>query len=357
MTLFELTTPARTRTTLGRSPAKFLLIVSLAICMMVVSFQSIANPVHLTLTDKWSAVFAGERSSFNVLITSDHSLNGTLRWQLTARGRSIFRQQKKISIPRGNETRFSVSIYPPKVNDGVVLDAVLQIDITEDGSEQPGAQITRTVRLFSTDPFIQKKKWLAAMGITLFDPEGKTAAVFESANIPFKRIRGLDSVSEFTGRILIVGEGTPISHYRGLSDMLLRLAASGVSVLCLAPANGEFPLNAFLRKQFVQPNTVTLKRQDIIGSLDGRLDSSSWPPDGKVTSSSIRLVSDRNSVVGKVGTDDTGWPWMEIGFGKGKFVFAGFAIVDKWNTGPAPRFLFDALLGHIQHTDVIEDAQ
>ena len=353
MALFGFTASVRAKMPRDGSLARFPLRVFLVICLTTISSQLAAGPVSLTLTDKWSGVFAGEKSSFNVLVASEHGLNGTLSWRLHAQGRTIFRQQKPISVTPGDETPFSVSIYPPAVNDGVVLDAILQVELTEDGTEQPVARINRTVRLFNKDPFVQKKNGLAAIGIALFDPTGKTAAVFESAGIPFTRVRDVGSVSGFTGKVLIVGEGTSLSQYRGLSDRLLRLAGAGVPVLCLAPASGEFPLNAFLHRQFEQPNTLALKRQDVIGELNTRLDSLSWPPDGKVVATSIQLASDRNGVVGKVGTGDTGWPWMEIDFGpgKGRFVFAGFAIIEKWNAGPAPRFLLDTLLNYIQHTD------
>lgn len=351
MALFGFTAPMWAKIPQDKSPAKPFLLVPLIIFLAIVSVDLAANPAHLTLVDEWSGVFAGEKSSFNVLVNSERELNGILSWRLHAHGRTIFRQQKRISVKPGNEKYFSVSIHPPEINDGVILDVTLQIDLTEDGAEKPVARIKRTVRLFNKDPFVQKKNELIATGIALFDPVGKTAAVFESANIPFIRVQGLDSINGFTGRVLIVGEGTPISNYRGLANMLLQLASSGVPVLCLAPSSGEFPLNAFLHKPLEQPNTLLLKRQDVIGDLDTKLDFLSWPPNGKVVATSLQLVTDKNGVAGKVSVNDTGWVWMEIDFGpnKGKFVFAGFAIIEKWNTGPVPRFLLDKLLNHIQH--------
>jgi hypothetical protein len=52
------------------------------------------------------------------------------------------------------------------------------------------------------------------------------------------------------------------------------------------------------------------------------------------------------SIVAAVVNGAGGWCWLEMTFpqGKGKLMLCGFALIEGWDAGPTPRFLFARLL-------------
>jgi hypothetical protein len=135
--------------------------------------------------------------------------------------------------------------------------------------------------------------------------------------------------------------------YRGLGDMMVKTAARGIPVLCLAPAGGEMTMPGAGDADLPKPRSMRFAGNELIVQLDKRLDAEAWPPDGRVAAGGLKLRGDRGPVVGET-AKESAWPWVELEYGgKGRLVVCGFGIVEKWKNGPAPRFLFAKVLEHM----------
>ncbi|MCG2661072.1 MAG: hypothetical protein L6437_12610 [Kiritimatiellae bacterium] len=94
---------------------------------------------------------------------------------------------------------------------------------------------------------------------------------------------------------------------------------------------------------------MTFHRNEIITRLDKRLDAAAWPPDGVIAGTTMAIKSTRGSVIGEVEKGHKEWPWLEITFDnpQGKFILCHFAIIKKWEAGPAPGFLLAKILEYL----------
>src|SRR5262249_43237495 len=112
-------------------------------------------------------------------------------------------------------------------------------------------------------------------------------------------------------------------------------------VLCLAPTDGVLPLPGS-DNALPAPGHMSFHRRDIITSLDKRLDANAWGPAATAFSRSMKIKADEGKVVAEFAADAEGWPWIQIDFPdkKGRLIVCCFALVEHWNSGPTPRFLF-----------------
>jgi hypothetical protein len=179
----------------------------------------------------------------------------------------------------------------------------------------------------------------------LFDPAGTTAPLLKKAGVPFRETANVAELAAKTDGLVLVGAGASFVDYPDLWPALTKLAGRGVSVLCLAPAAGEFPLPAADAPG--GPEAVAFRKAGVIRLLDKRLDAAGWAPDGKATVGGVSLKSEDRQVLASVGKDGE-WPWFEIDYrGPGaNLVICGFDFLgkDKWDAGPTPRYLFARLL-------------
>jgi hypothetical protein len=183
----------------------------------------------------------------------------------------------------------------------------------------------------------------------LFDPVGATARVLDGSKVPYTLIRNVDGLEAGAFGLLMVGEGVSFKDYRGVFEVLVKVARTGKPVLCLAPGGGEMRLPGSVDADLPTPSRLSFRRDDIISELDKRLDASGWQTGEKTTGSGLKLRGDRGPVWVEVGGAAEGWPVMEMGFGKGAapLLVCGFGLVGAWAESPTPRFLFVKMLEHV----------
>ena len=306
--------------------------------------------VSMIVLEDWSSVFGGRRAEFHCAITATKSFRGRAGWSLAVGRRTIARGEASVSAgPQKTETveiRFDV----PQLKEGVVMPAVLSVACYGPNGDRPAGSLKKPLWIFPENPFADRSQWLKQLQIHLFDPVGKTRQVFQDAAIPFSETRNVDALSALEGGLLVIGEGTSLEEYRGLSRITMETAAKGIPVLCLAPSNGQFTVPGMEETDHLpRPTSIAFRRADVIRELDKRLDARAWPPDGKAAAGSLVVKSDRGHVIAQVVEGDAGWPWLEVGFSakRGKLIVCGFGLVKKWNAGPTPRFLFARLLDYM----------
>jgi hypothetical protein len=305
--------------------------------------------ISLAVLENWSNVFGGRRAEFHCEVTAKKSFEGHVGWSLAVGRRTIARGETPVTAGPRKAGSIAIQFDVPQVKEGVAMPAVLSVSCYDPKAGAPAASLEKPLWIFSENPFTNRSQWLKQLQIRLFDPVGKTRQVFQKSEIPFTETRNLDSLSALEEGILVIGEDTPLEEYRGLPRIMIETAAKGIPVLCLAPANGRFPIPGVGEPDLPGPSRIVLRRADVIGELDKRLDTRAWPPDGKVAAGSLVLKSDRDRVVAQVVDANAGWPWLEVGFSakRGKLIVCGFGLVQKWNAGPTPRFLFARLLEYL----------
>ncbi len=311
--------------------------------------------VSVRATDAGSNLFGGRDARLFFLVTANRPLEGIAAWALSVDQRIVTRGEVAVAASPQAPGNIDIRVDMPKVKADVVLQAVLSVAVYARDRRTAEASLEKPLWIFSEDPFADRSRWLKGLKICLFDPPGNTRQVFEKMKIPFSQTANVDSLDTLDGGLLIIGEGTSFRDYRGLPEMMVKAAASGSPVLCLAPSDGEIVLPGSFGAgaALPLPGRLALRRNDVICELDKRLDALTWRADARPLASSLLIRSDRNRVVGEVVQSPDGWPWLEADFPaqRGKLVICGFGIVRHWEVGPTPRFLFARILEHLTLTE------
>jgi hypothetical protein len=325
------------------------ILLAIALSPLVASAE---DAVRIEPVERWSNVFGGRDMEFHFKVHSPRAFEGRAGWVFTINGVAAPPREANVTAAPDRPATVTVRYPLPAVRSGVVLRGLLTVRIFgPDGKVR--TSVEKTVWIFPEDPFAERTKWLAARKITLFDPAKTTAAVWKKAGIPFEEQENAAALAELREGMLVLGEGTSLKEEPTLAETMLKLAARGVPVLCLAPADGVLPLPRSLPASA----DLILRRRNIITRIDKRLDADAWPPDGQVVSSSLVLDAEDGAVAAEVvrgdGKGGEGWPWLEMEFEKshGRLLVCGFGIIKHWSGGPTPRFLLARLLEHLTETD------
>lgn len=298
----------------------------------------------ISIREPWSNVFGGKESLFHVSVLGTSTFDGRLGWQLAAEGRTLARGEAAIAVRATVPGEAEIRVPIPEVKPGVIMQTRLSLVVMN--AEKEVVKHEKTLWIFPEDALANRGEWLKTLGLKLFDPVGKTSKLFDGLGIPYSTIRAIDSLSEVKDGLVLIGEGVSFKEYRGLAASMIKTAASGVSVICLAPAEGEINLPASGTGDLPPPLTMEFKREGVIQTLDKRLDSNGWAPDGRSVACGMALKGERGPVLVEVGNDSSEWLWIELGYAKNnaKCVICGFGIVGKWADSPTPRFLLMKIL-------------
>jgi len=296
-------------------------------------------------------VFGDAASAFPLRVEALNGIKGRLIWRLAAGTATIKAGEAAIEAGPNAPGEITIKIAIPPIKDGAVLAAKLTISVFEAGKAKPTATHEREVWIFPQSTFADRTEWLKKLKIALYDPKGPTAKLFAAEKIPFEEIRDADAVEALKDGVLIVGEGLALDDEKGLVAAIKKAAASGTTVLCLAPISGELAIPGIGSADGLEELTF---RKGIVRKLDKRLDPDGWLPDGKAIASTLSLRKGDDSAVGEIKLGPGGWPWAEAqsASGKGRWAFCGLAIVAKWEAGPTPRFLFVKMLEYLTETKI-----
>ncbi len=313
----------------------------LSVCIGLVAAGAAGQHPTAHLQTPWRALFAGEEAELHV----HAGTRGTLSWQLTSRNRTL--DSGEAAVTPGTTTPIRLRVPPLKPGVAMAADLTLREDA---GTDQP-ASADSTVRfwLFSREPFAGQRRWLESLKLHVLDPDETAIPLFEAADIPFEQVQRFSQLPAVESGILLVAPGVSPHDYRGSVTTIYEAAARGVSVLWLSPGDGHLTMPSPDAPHLPRPRDLRLRGNDVVHSLDRRLDANGWPPDGRLATASWTLAPRRVDVVAQRRTDSRGWPWIELTFtGGGRAVFCQFPIVEKWETGgPTPRYLFAAILKYL----------
>lgn len=301
----------------------------------------------ISIRESWSNVFGGRPGTFHVSVTGPNAFAGRLGWQLAANGRTLVRGETDIAVGPAVPGAVAIRIPVPEVKPGVILQTRLSLLVSDANGD--AGHLDKTLWVFPEDALANRSQWLKALRLALFDPAGKTARLFDGLEIPYSGIRTVESLSELKDGVVIIGEGLSFNDHRGLATAVLRAAASGVGVLCLAPAAGAFELPSSVSRDLPPPAAMEFHRETIVRQLDKRLDPEGWAPEGQSTVCGLALRGEPGQVLAQVAKARAGWPWIELCYPRNnaKVVVCGFGIVSGWAESPTPRYLLVKVLEHV----------
>lgn len=291
-------------------------------------------------------VFGGREAEVRFRVEARRAVRGRVAWRLAAGTATVAVGEGELAAAPGAPGVVTLKLPVPPVRDGVVLPTRLTVSAVEAGKAGPVAAHGQDIWVFPADPFAGRSAWLKKLKLSLYDPPGATAKVLTAAGVPFEPLRDVDAAAGLRGGVLVVGEGVSFREERGLAETLDRLAAAGVVVLCLAPADGELVIPGLGGPGGGQQDLTF--RRDIVRALDRRLDPGGWGADGKIVASTVAVKPGDGGVVGAVAPDG-GWPWVEAryGPGAGRWAVCGYAVIARWDDSPTPRFLFVRVLDYL----------
>lgn len=299
----------------------------------------VVPPRDLLPADAATCVFAGRNVRFSYV-----GATGPIAWTLSAPNRTI-RQGTAEPMSTGphDAAKLVVSIAMPNLQPGVTLSAELRLTWNAAGKQ---LQHARPVTIYSPDPFSIRRAALAAAQIALFDPADDTAGILDDHDVPHTRVGSLAAIDQVDAGVIIVGEGVSFREQPNLMPTLARAAERGISVLCLAPVDGEF--------EFPEPDTagsdplrIAFEREAVVRRFDKRFDL-------LPTLAHLAVEPRRNNVVVHASEAGSGWSWFSADYAAhhstdaeahpGRLIVCGLSFVRDWEATPVPRYLFIHLL-------------
>jgi hypothetical protein len=304
---------------------------------------------ELQSADENSCIFAGDEARFRYF-----GFAGPMEWTLVAANRTIS-QGASEAITSGPDQipQLVVQVPMPVLRPGIVQAAELSMTWSVAGTRH---QKSRAVTIFSRDPFSTRQAFLDQARIGLFDSDGETAETFEKHDIPHSRLLNLSAIDLVDEGVVVVGEGVSFRQHRKLPETLMRAAERGVSVLCLAPKDGEFVLP--------QPGEVTsgpcrvvFEQEEVVRRYDKRFDL-------LPTISRLAVEPRRNGVVVRTSESGPGWSWLSFAYAAEapgepprELIVCGVSVVRDWENSPVPRYLLVHLLEELTAAQSAEESE
>jgi hypothetical protein len=296
----------------------------------------------------WTNVFAAKQADaardvdVHLTIHAPKDFKGRLAWSFAVGQATIQRQEMALPEPTKGPAKVKIGLRVPFVREGVVAQAKLAVALIRDGQNAPAATYEKRLWIYPYEPFFDRASWLKSLKITLYDPKETTAALLKKMGVPFEEVRSAAALADLKDGLVLVGEGMSFDDERALPEILIKLAAAGLPVLCLAPAQGTLPLPG-ADNTLPAPSAFAFRGAEVITRVDKRLDAHGWA--GKVNARVLAIKTADGSVVAEImegrGSDGRGWPWLEMRYpGRGRLVLCGFGIMSHWEAGPTSRFLF-----------------
>jgi len=310
-----------------------------------------AEPAVLALKpgEGWSSVFADSEIKLHETLSGPVGTEVVVNWKLTVADRTVEQGQIAAVLGENGSQDAMFTLRNSNVKAGIAVAALLSVELESTKQKLPPARLEKPIWIFSREAFANRQVWLKALKIGVYDPGKSTIDTLEKEQLVLERRHKLPEPTEPAGT-LIVGEGLALEEHRTLFLQLTELAAAGWKVILLAPASGSFP--AVFGVKDLPPQSVSMRRNDVITELDKRLDATVWLGGVKPAFSRFEFVAHRGEVVAEISNEPGAWPWLDVRYASGgRLIVCGFGIIDPWEKSPVPRYLLRRTLELLDNFD------
>lgn len=298
--------------------------------------------------------FAGQRSTFQLRIKTTEA-NGrvphAVRGILSVNRRTAGVTQTEFVKSDNGLLKVDLDMDIPPVKSGVVIPAMMEVQILSRGSPAIMGRCRKQLYLFHPDPFRLRQTWLEELQLRLYAPSENCTERFQAAGIPFKVIHNQARIGAFTGGILVIGNDISLNKRPGLFKQLKTAAQNGNRVFCLGFVHGTARLPGLPESNNGSLTNFKLSQSDILRSFDKRFDLNSWSTGIIDNGNNFELVVDNGKVVLNFYEGAGGWQWYEAQYENGgRLIISGLPIIEAWDTSPVPKYLFLQILKSLART-------
>lgn len=298
--------------------------------------------------------FSGQRPMIQWNLTSAQPIDGNLLWRLSARRRTLAAGEQVVRCERNAPVRVRIPLQMPVVKSGVIEKLDLTIEVLSNDNRQSLAKTTWSIWVFPADPFALRQQWLKQLGLVLYDPMETMGQRLHESKIPFQAASNISSLAETDKGLVLVGEKIDLSQHPRLASTLDELAARGISVLWLAPEQGESDLTFFGQHRVRRPKRIVFDGSiDVIRRLDKRLDPSQSYRSDEEPSVRLRFTPRDSETILDFTAEDSGFDWLQLDYRdpSSRLVICGLRFCNTWEQSPLPRYLLLRLLEHMTDQD------
>ena len=311
--------------TCGPSPRLFRGRVLLGLALALLCFNALADPCVKN-------VFAGRES---ILLGSvDAVAEGE---KLTFRVTKNHRTLAGGTVIAGKEGRVELPVALPEMKPGVAMQ--LELSLSKSVGDVSVSLASGKMWAFSEQPFTGGANPAGMRPLYLYDPEGKTAAAFESIKLRAECVDDFSDLESVTNAFIIIHEGFSIESVRGFDEILDGFVRHGNRVLLIAPSEGSFVIPSGLEACWYGMALKGLHSHAEILGTDYDLDLSSMP------GCRFRLVGIHEVAALQVdrGQGYEAAIWWDTQ-NDGKVIFCGLNLISSWEKTPAARWLLGEIL-------------
>lgn len=313
-------------------------LVLATLLLLIVTVSHAREKTDLVCLSRFSNILEGREERLTFLLDDTVPLPASVEFRVLIGSRTLSAGQTTVMRDRKFEFGFQTPEIPPGT--------VLPVTVVGMIADRPESQTSKELFVYPKNPFRDRGEWLVKLKLHLFDPEQRTGKLFESMEIPFKKLDQLSVDSLDSGGILVVGEGFRFDAASEWVDECWKLAQRGHRMICLSPASGSL----IWPQEATAPSTLTMARLNYFHRHDKRLDVNDWVGGKSPVSSSLRLEVGQSGSEFRVSQKELGaFCVLDADYQptRGRLIICGASIVDGWDSTPAPRqflsYLFETV--------------
>jgi hypothetical protein len=269
-----------------------------------------------------------------------------ITWELTLASAVADRGQFLADAAKAGHP-LDLPVRIPPLRDGVTGQATLRVQATAGGQS---ARLVHPVWILTADPWSGLRTALAETALRVLETGEALSAKLNGAGLKATALRNTVAIAALTNGLVLVAEDVSLRAQRGLGEALVRAAAGGARVIVFAPADGTLPLPGHEALNGLPRPALRLAGAAALQQLDKRLDAVVWPGQASAVTASCYLSAERRKPEAEWAAGTDGWAWLDLDFragGGGRLLAVGWAPIQAWERGPAPRYVLAALLRHV----------